>query len=218
MRKLNQRKIRWIIREIERGRGITEIARIQGVTRVRVWQLYREYLNKGEIPELKKPGRKRAEISREEREFVIEQHKLHRLGPVALEKMIEKMYGVHISHNRIYRILVEEGKIMRSKKKSRQRKYVRFEREQSMSLWQGDWKQLDDGRWLIAFMDDASRRIMCYGIFDKATTENAISVLMMGFQKFGKPDEILTDHGTQFVASRKDMQSINSEHFWKKTE
>ena len=185
---------------------------------MRVWQLYREYLNKGEIPELKKPGRKRAEISREEREFVIEQHKLHRLGPVALEKMIEKMYGVHISHNRIYRILVEEGKIMRSKKKSRQRKYVRFEREQSMSLWQGDWKQLDDGRWLIAFMDDASRRIMCYGIFDKATTENAISVLMMGFQKFGKPDEILTDHGTQFVASRKDMQSINSEHFWKKTE
>ena len=47
MRKLNQRKIRWIIREIERGRRITEIARIQGVTRVRVWQLYREYLNKG---------------------------------------------------------------------------------------------------------------------------------------------------------------------------
>ena len=58
------------------------------------------------------------EISREEREFVIEQHKLHRLGPVALEKKIEKMYGIHIPHNRIYRILVEEGKIMRSKKPS----------------------------------------------------------------------------------------------------
>ena len=91
MRKLNQRKVRWIIREIERGRRITEIARIQGVTRVRVWQLYREYLNKGEIPELKKPGRKRVEISREEREFVIEQHKLHRVGPVALEKKIERI-------------------------------------------------------------------------------------------------------------------------------
>jgi len=51
-----------------------------------------------------------------------------------------------------------------------------------MSLWQGDWKQLDDGGWLLAFMDDASHRIMCYGIFDKATTENAISVLMKGFQ------------------------------------
>ena len=90
---------------------------------------------------------------------------------------------------------------------------MRFEREHSMSLWQGDWKQLDDGRWLIAFMDDASRRIMCYGIFDKATTENAISVLMMGFQKFGKPDEILTDHGTQFVASRKDKKGYAKHKF-----
>ena len=213
MRKLNQRKIRWIIREIERGRRITEIAGIQGVMRVRVWQLYREYLDKGEIPELKKAGRKRAEISREEREFVIEQHKLHRLGPVALEKKIERIYGIHIPHNRIYRILVEEGKIMRSKKKSRQRKYVRFEREHSMSLWQGDWKQLDDGRWWLAFMNDASRRIMCYGIFDKATTENAIAVLKKGFEEFGKPDEILTDHGTQFVASRKDKKGYAKHKF-----
>jgi len=62
---------------------------------------------------------------------------------------------------------------MKSKKKRRQRKYVRFEREQSMSLWQGAWKQLDDGGWLLAFMDDASRRIMCYGIFDKVTPEIA---------------------------------------------
>jgi len=49
---------------------------------------------------------------------------------------------------------------MKSKKKRRQRKYVRFEREHWMSLWQGDWKQLDDGGWLLAFMDDASHRIM----------------------------------------------------------
>ena len=36
-------------------------------------------MSRGEIPELKKPGRKRVEISKEEREFVIEQHKLHRI-------------------------------------------------------------------------------------------------------------------------------------------
>ena len=82
MRKLNERKIRWIIREIEKGRRIKEVAEIQGITRVRVWQLYREYLSKGEIPEL----------SKEEREFVIEQHKLHRVGPVALEKKIERIH------------------------------------------------------------------------------------------------------------------------------
>ena len=69
MTKLNQRKIIWIIREIENGRSMSEISRIQGVTRVRIWQLYHEYLSTGEIPELKKPGRKRKEISEEEKEI-----------------------------------------------------------------------------------------------------------------------------------------------------
>ncbi len=44
-------------------------------------------------------------------------------------------------------------------KKKKQRKWVRFERDHPMSLWQGDWKHLTvKGKsiWLIAFMDDAS--------------------------------------------------------------
>ncbi len=58
MRKLNKKKIQWIIREIEKGRKITEIAEIQGISRVRVWQLYRQYVEDGETPKLKNPGRK----------------------------------------------------------------------------------------------------------------------------------------------------------------
>ena len=213
MRKLNDKKIQWIIREIEKGRKITEIAKIQGISRVRVWQLYKQYLSEGEIPKLRKSGRKRMEISKEEREFILDIYERHILGPTALEKKIERKYGLHIPHNRIYRILLEEGKIMENPKKRKRRKYVRFERKHSMSMWQGDWKLLDNGKWLIAFMDDASRRIMCYGIFDNATTENTISVLKKGFQEYGKPREIMTDHGTQFVASRKDKKGYAKHKF-----
>jgi putative transposase len=85
--------------------------------------------------------------------------------------------------------------------KKKRRKWVRYEREYSMSLWQGDWKMLGE-KWIIAFMDDASRFITCYGIFDNATTENTIKVLREGFAEYGIPDEILTDHGTQFVAAK----------------
>ena len=46
----------------KRERKITEIAGIQGISRVRVWQLYRHYIGEGEIPEFKKPGRKRRKI------------------------------------------------------------------------------------------------------------------------------------------------------------
>ncbi len=151
MRKLNQRKILWIIRKIEKGRSMAEIAKIQGITKVRVWQLYQEYLSFRERPQLKKSGRKRKEISEYERKLVFEKYEKYRLGPLALESKIERDVGIHIPHNRIYRIMLEGGLIMENPKKKKQRKYVRFERKHSMSLWQGDWKYLDNGKWLIAF-------------------------------------------------------------------
>ena len=36
---------------------------------------------------------------------------------------------------------------------------------------------------------------------------------MNGFQEFGKPDEILADHGTQFLASRKDKKGYAKHKF-----
>ena len=54
---------------------------------------------------------------------------------------------------------------------------------------------------------------MCYGIFENATTENTISVLKKGFEEYGKPREIMTDHGTQFVASRKDKKGHSKHKF-----
>ncbi len=72
-------------------------------------------------------------------------------------------------------------------------------------MWQGDWKEFElDGskKWLVAFMDDSSCLITCYGVLDSPTTENTIIVLNQGFREYGTPREILTDHGTQFVSAR----------------
>jgi putative transposase len=55
-------------------------------------------------------------------------------------------------------------------------------------------------KWLIAFLDDASRFIVGYGIFDEATTENAIHVL-------NRPLELLTDHGSQFYANSGEIKA-----------
>ncbi len=78
----------------------------------------------GEIPKLKNPGRKKRKIQREEREFIIEMHERYKLGAVALEKKIERMYGKHIPHNRMYKILLERGKIVRNERKRKQRKMM----------------------------------------------------------------------------------------------
>jgi putative transposase len=71
-----------------------------------------------------------------------------------------------------------------------------------MSLWHMDWKQLNTGEWILAILDDASRYIVGYGIFQEATAPNTLQVLKEAIQHYGKPDEILTDRGSQFYANK----------------
>jgi hypothetical protein len=54
-------------------------------------------------------------------------------------------------------------------KKRQQRKYVRFDRAHSILMWRGYWKEfeIDNSKKLvITFMDDSSRLITCYVVFD----------------------------------------------------
>lgn len=205
MSKLSDKDITRIIAQFLNGKSVRKIAEFFRVTRQRIYQLIHRFLESEIIPKNRKPGRKPKEIDDNTEDLVLQLYQVFDLGPVLLEKKIEEVVGIHIPHNTIYRILRQNGLIEENMKKKRQRKWVRFEREHAMSLWQGDWKHLTvNGRsiWLIAFMDDASRLITCYGTFDAPTTENAILVLEKGFKEYGIPSEILTDHGTQFVASR----------------
>ena len=43
-------------------------------------------------------------------------------------------------------------------------------------MWHTDYKLLDDGRWFICHLDDASRFVTGWDIFEQATTENALKV------------------------------------------
>ena len=74
-----------------------------------------------------------------------------------------------------------------------------------MSLWHTDWYQIKDdrwkGKWSIAYLDDTSRFVVGYGVFNESTTYNALSVLDDCIARYGKPLEILTDHGSQFYAN-----------------
>ena len=89
MRKLNQRKIRWIIREMEKRRGtFAGQTKLQNVTPRWVKELYRRYTETGEYPYPNKPGRKPSPISDEERRIVMEIRKQHPVCAVTLEKIL----------------------------------------------------------------------------------------------------------------------------------
>lgn len=190
MVKLNPKKIKWILKQKERGGLSTaQIAKIQRVTPRRVKQLWQEYRNTGEVPVLKEAGRPSEVVISSKIEAVLRAHSKYKLSACLLEPILEKEFGVKMSHNKIHVVLREHGLANREPKKSKRRKWVRYERKHSMSLWHTDWKYLSSLRkWMIAYLDDASRLVVSYGLFEEVTTENAIAVLEQGIARCGLPD------------------------------
>ena len=127
-------------------------------------------------------------------------------------------HGIHIPHNRIYRVLLNHGLVEINMKKRQQRKYVRYVRAHSMSMWQGDWKEFEidnSKKWMVVFIDDSSRLITCYGVFESPKIQTTITVLNQGFREYGTPREILTDHGvlSSFQPGTGNMPNIRSRIF-----
>lgn len=199
MKKLNQQKIRWIIREMKKGeRSVYRIAKLQDISPRYVRKLYRSYNETGTYPHPQKPGKKPKPISDEERQIILELRKKHPLCAVTLEKIIDNQ-GIRIPHNRIHQIMKEEGLVHHKPNKQKQRKYIRYERKHSNSLWHTDWFEYK-GKKMINFEDDASRFITGFGIFSHATSQHSADVFQQAIKAFPPPKQVMSDHGTQFVS------------------
>lgn len=218
MKKLNKRKIRWIVREIrKRERTIKTIANIQNITPQWVKHIYNKYkdknLYKKENIVFEKPGRKPKPITKEEIEIVMKTRKKAPYGAESIEKLL-KQTNVKISHNRIHKILLKKGLAKEEPKKKKQRSWVRYEREYANSLWHTDWCEYEGDK-IIVYEDDASRFITGFGVFNRSTVKNSIEVLQEAI-KYGVPKQIITDHGTQFVSlSRESCKEPQPNEFQK---
>ena len=113
-------------------------------------------------------------------------------------------------------VLRDEDLAARQPNKSKRRKWIRFERTYSNSMWHTDYKLLDDGRWFLCYEDDASRFVTAYGTFERATTENALAVLDEAIRNHGKPASIMTDRGSQFYATASEAKKKGASEFEKK--
>jgi putative transposase len=199
MKKLNQRKVKWIIREIDKEqKSVYRIAKTMDITPQWAREIHRFFHKKNQYPYPKKPGRKTKPISQEEKKIVLETRQQHPLSAVTLEKLLNEK-GFHIGHNRIHKILKQEGLAKDEPHKQRRRTWVRYERRFSNSLWHADWFE-EHHEQIILFEDDASRFITGYGVFPNANTENSIYVLGQAITNYGRPKQMMTDHGTQFTS------------------
>ena len=178
------------------------LARIYGVTPRWARELRNRIVEGRPLPGTVRLGRPPTPIPTEERAFILRCEDEEHLNPVALEAAIERRHGIHIPHNRIWRVLKEGGKVRDSPRKQRRRTWVRYERRFANSLWHSDFHDLGNGRWLVAYLDDASRCLVGYAIGPRATTEIALRTFEAAAVRFGYPRQLLTDHGSQYTANQ----------------
>jgi transposase InsO family protein len=78
-----------------------------------------------------------------------------------------------------------------------------FERAKPNQLWQTDLftfilKRQNRRVYLVAFLDDYSRFLVSYGLYGSQSTALVLEVLRAAIASYQRPDEILTDNGTQY--------------------
>jgi transposase InsO family protein len=201
MKKLNQKKIKWIVKEYERrDRGLWTIGQIQKITPQHVCRVYRKYKN-CENPILKKCGRRARPISHEERKIVVETYKEYLVGATMIEILLNEK-GVHMSHNRIHKIMLDEGLAKHEENKQKRRKYRCYQRKHSNSLWHMDWFQFR-GKWYILYEDDASRFIPGSGEFPNRSSDNAWKVFKECL-KYGVPKQLHSDNDSTFKSNEQE--------------
>jgi len=204
VQKLDEHKMGYIVRARGKGERASDIARNLSVSRRRVEQVYFYYQKHGNIPALSRPGRRSVPISDYEARTILSAHRKYRVGAVYLKQRIESDHGIHINHDRIAKVLKMYGLSSEPPRRWIRKKWVRYERAYSNSLWHVDWYEMKDPRWrgmqLIVYEDDASRFIVGYGLFKEATSHHAVDVLKEATARYGKPRSILSDRGVQFYA------------------
>ncbi len=180
-----------------------DLAISQNVSRRRIQQLWKQYIETGQII-LKKRGRKRKLLPLKHIKLILSEHP-NNSGAVILEKKILANHKIRIPHNIIHMVLKHAGYAKdEPNKQKRRRPWIRFERKHSLSMLQTDWHESKaiPGKQLITYLDDASRKILAIDEYDNATTENAVKTLKKAIKEakpYGGMESILSDHGSQFL-------------------
>ena len=150
-----------------------------------------------------------AEVKRENPNF----------GLKSVRNFLWRFGGVKVSTGTVRKTLKEENlpnaQPIRRRKPKRHKKVRRFERARPMQLWQSDITSYVLTRhgqrvYLTVFMDDCSRYVVAWGLALQQRGDLVMEALQDGIQRFGKPEEVLTDQGRQYYSwrGRSDFQKL----------
>ena len=202
--KLNDDKIKYVIREKKKGISNATIAENMKISPRHVRRIWTKYRSTGSLPTISRGGRPATKtMSEDEVEMVLAECRRDCSG---VRRVTKALADKNISDRTAYNIMKEHELVESCPAKAKKRKWVRFERQYSNVMWHTDWHVMKAFRMrdlnLITYLDDASRCVTGYGVFKEATGLNAVDVLRQAILAFGTPASILSDNGSCFVGVR----------------
>jgi putative transposase len=179
--------------------SMSEVADIKRIPKQTLSRWIRNYRNFGENSlENKKPGAKELMINPAFEKLILGEWKKRKRSSHKLW-IDMRVKGFRVSERQIQKIYRKHWLKMNKRSRPSQIKFVKYEWPKPNMLWHTDWTICPfTGFQLIAFIDDYSRFIVHAEYFANATAENTILAFQLAINRYGKPDAILTDNGTQF--------------------
>lgn len=209
MYKLNFTKRIWIVKQILKGEPVNKVALAQNVSRITVFKTVRQF-NQDGWAGLKdhKTGRPETVLNSKAADEIIAIRKRYGYGAGHIEQLLRKR-GFSISHRQIEKLLVRNNLQLPNIKKQKPRRWVRYELPNPNDLWHTDWSYDPfSGKNISVYIDDRTRLITSYGVFQNTTTENSLALLKAGVAEYGKPKSVMTDHGASYYNNTPDNKGI----------
>jgi transposase InsO family protein len=132
-------------------------------------------------------------------------------GPRRIAFVLERAGAVTPVPSRmtVYRILVRHGLVEPGVRRRKRSDYKRWQRDRPMQLWQMDvvggvmlvdpvTGELSEAK-VVTGVDDHSRYCVIASVVERATGRAVCAAFARALQRFGVPEEVLTDNGKQFT-------------------
>jgi putative transposase len=194
---------RWIVRRRLEGQLVTVICEQAGIGRRMFYRWWSRYVAEGwsGLDERSRGRPRSLDLDDDLKERVIKLRERYGWGPGKIAGHLGHK-GFAIDHNRVYRVICEAGLNHPITEPRKTWGTKRFQREHCNSLWQADFKLCNDDWWMISYQDDHSRFVTGSVKVWNPTGECAVQLLEKAVRKYGVPEQVLTDQGTQFKSAR----------------
>lgn len=199
-----------VVGQLLDGRTAADVSQQYGICDATLYRWKKEAKEaSGIVPEAKstRPPTNASPINEEHRALVLKIKKENpKMGPAQIQNQMRRFHAIKIGRHMIGRIFAEAGIPLQKRVGAKEKNDPAdngFEMSRPNELWAVDFKEFwihSEKAYGLFILDDFSRFCVGYALTQKPTADLAIETVDAAIQRYGRPERILSDRGTQFHA------------------